>query len=140
MDTAPYTGGCACGALRYALPGAPVEQTHCQCRDCQRRSGTGHSSWLVFAEAPDKVTTGPVRHWASMGEGGTEKRHAFCPTCGTPIFIAFAAMPGLIAITAASLDDPSRFAPRQVTWASAAQGWDALAAGLTVHAKMPMPA
>ena len=44
----PYTGGCACGAIRYATGHAPVFQNHCQCRHCQRRSGTGHGSYLTF--------------------------------------------------------------------------------------------
>lgn len=137
---APFTGGCACGALRYAIAGDPVLQTHCQCRDCQRRSGTGHSSWLVFAEVPQGAVSGPASLWGATGDGGTEKRHGFCPTCGTPVTLGFPAMPGLIAVTAASLDDPARFAPRQVTWASAAPGWDTLPAGLSVFAKMPTPA
>lgn len=138
MDTC-WTGGCACGAQRYSIPGDPVAQTHCQCRDCQRRSGTGHSSWLVFAAAPAEVVTGPIGHWSSTGEGGTEKRHGFCPICGSPVHMGFPAMPNLIAVTAASLDDPARFAPRQVTWASAAPGWDALPSGLSILAKMPAP-
>jgi hypothetical protein len=136
MET-PFTGGCACGALRYALAGAPVEQAHCQCRGCQRRSGTGHSSWLVFAAAPEAAVTGLAGAWASRGEGGTEKRHRFCPTCGAPVYMDFPAIPGLIAVVAASLDDPSRFAPGQVTWTSAAPPWDAFPPGLIHHAKMP---
>ena len=37
--TQPYTGGCACGAVRYSTPHAPIFQNHCQCSDCRRRSG-----------------------------------------------------------------------------------------------------
>ena len=40
----PYTGGCACGAIRYEIPSEPLVMTDCQCRDCQQRSGTGHGS------------------------------------------------------------------------------------------------
>ena len=39
--TQPYTGGCACGAIRYATKHAPVFQNHCQCRDCQREAAPG---------------------------------------------------------------------------------------------------
>lgn len=134
---APFTGGCACGALRYAMHGLPVVQTHCQCRDCQRRSGSGHSSWLVFAEPAAEAVTGPARQWSVAAESGAEKRHAFCPTCGTPVYLAFPAMPGIVAVTAASLDDPARFSPRQVTWISTAQAWDALPTGLQGYSQMP---
>jgi hypothetical protein len=132
-----FTGGCACGSLRFAMTGQPVAQFQCQCRDCQRRSGGGHSSWLVFRESADAVVTGAATRWSSAAEGGTEKRHAFCPTCGAPVFLTFPANPGTIAVTAASLDDPGRFAPGFVTWGSTAQGWDRLDPALTVFAKMP---
>ncbi len=32
-----YTGGCACGAIRYEISAEPVVMNDCQCRDCQRR-------------------------------------------------------------------------------------------------------
>jgi hypothetical protein len=43
-----YAGGCACGAVRYEISGEPVAMAGCQCRDCQRKSGTGHGSYLTF--------------------------------------------------------------------------------------------
>ena len=51
----PYTGGCACGAIRYEIRVEPVVTNDCQCRDCQRESGTGHGSHLTFARAGVKV-------------------------------------------------------------------------------------
>ena len=39
-----YTGGCACGAIRYEISGEPLVMNDCQCRDCQRKSGTGQSA------------------------------------------------------------------------------------------------
>lgn len=137
MDAPMFAGGCACGALRYAIPGQPVVQTLCQCRDCQRRSGSGHSAWAVFAAAPQDVVTGPASHWSVRAESGMEKRHGFCPYCGAPVYLAFPTMPGLIAVPAASLDDPAGFVPQQVTWTVTAQGWDALPPGLAAHLRMP---
>ena len=46
-----YTGGCACGAVRYEISGEPMFSNDCQCRDCQHKSGTGHGSYLTFAVA-----------------------------------------------------------------------------------------
>ena len=43
-----FTGGCACGAVRYEIADDPMVMNDCQCRDCQRTSGTGHGSYLTF--------------------------------------------------------------------------------------------
>ena len=33
--TKRYSGGCACGAIRYETGSEPIVEIHCQCRDCQ---------------------------------------------------------------------------------------------------------
>lgn len=119
----PYTGGCACGAIRYEVPAEPAVMVDCQCRQCQRDSGTGHGSHLTFVGAPVKVT-GEASRWESVGEGGTRKSRAFCPTCGAPVYLTFPEMPEVFVASAASLDDPGRYRPQIVTWASAGQPWD----------------
>ena len=53
----PFTGGCACGAIRYEISGEPLVQFDCQCRDCQRMSGTGHGSYLAFPRANESVVS-----------------------------------------------------------------------------------
>ena len=62
--TTSYAGGCACGAIRYVATGAPVFANHCQCRDCQKRSGTGHGSYLTFPSRADGTITEPLAHTA----------------------------------------------------------------------------
>jgi hypothetical protein len=53
--TRPYTGGCACGALRYEISGEPIAMIDCQCRQCQRESGTAHASHVTFRAAEVKL-------------------------------------------------------------------------------------
>jgi len=135
--TQPYTGGCACGAVRYTTPHAPIFQNHCQCRDCQRRSGTGHGSWLTFPARAEMTITGKATLWRVAGDSGNSKSHAFCPVCGTPVYLCFAAMPELIAVAAGSLDEPSRFAPNVLTYRVGGQAWDAIDPALQVFERMP---
>lgn len=132
-----YTGGCACGAIRYETEAAPIFANHCQCRDCQQRSGTGHGSYLTFANRAEMRLTGQAKTWSVKGDSGNEKAHAFCPDCGAPVFLTFAAMPDLIAVHATSLDDPGLFEPQVVTYAIRAQAWDTLDPHLPKYARMP---
>jgi hypothetical protein len=40
-----FTGGCACGAIRYEVSAEPIVMFNCHCRDCQKTTGgpyTGH--------------------------------------------------------------------------------------------------
>jgi len=132
-----WTGGCACGAIRHSTRHAPVFQNHCQCRDCQRRSGTGHGSWLAFPARADMTITGEATRWEVAGDSGKVKIHAFCPVCGTPVWLRFAAMPEPIAVAAGSPDEPGRFAPQVLTYAVRALARDAVDASVPTVERMP---
>ena len=132
----PYTGGCACGAIRYSIPGEPLFSNHCQCRDCQRESGSGHGSYATFART-GVTLTGEARHWDMVADSGNVKRRGFCPRCGVAVFMTFAAQPDVFTIRAGSLDEPARYKPQVVTFAARGHGWDCLDSDLTKFAGMP---
>ena len=135
--TKAYTGGCACGAIRYETTREPIFENHCQCGDCQKRSGTGHGSYLTFPQRTDMTIMGEVKSWRVAGDSGNEKIHAFCPTCGTPVYLTFAAMPESIAVHAASLDNPGRFDPQVVTFSGSGHKWDKMDPSLQAFQRMP---
>ena len=132
----PYTGGCACGAIRYEISAEPVAMNDCQCRQCQRESGTGHASHLTFPNSAVTVM-GQALHWEMVGDTGTVKKRAFCPNCGAPVYMTFQDMPDYFVVRAASLDDPSRYKPQMVTWTAAAQAWDHVDPDLPKLDRMP---
>lgn len=133
----PFTGGCACGGLRYEITSEPVFMNDCQCRDCQRVSGTGHGSYLTFASRAQVTVSGEAKRREIVADSGNLKSHAFCPGCGSPVYLTFAAMPDLFTIHAASLDDPSRYAPQVVTYAKRGYAWDHLDPRLRRFEAMP---
>lgn len=135
--TKSYAGGCACGAIRYETTREPLFQNHCHCLQCQKRSGTGHGSYLTFPGRAEMSLTGEARTWREIGDTGGEKFPAFCPTCGTPVYLTFAAMPDLIAVHAASLDDPGRFRPQAITYGVRAPAWDRMDPALQTFERMP---
>ena len=133
----PYPGAGGWGALRYEIAGEPVAALHCQCRSCQKQSGTGHASFVVFAGRSGMRIDGETSVWRFQGDGGTDKFHAFCSTCGGAVHVAFAAAPDIVAVYPGSLDEPSRFDPTFVTYGFRGEAWDALDPGLTVFERMP---
>jgi hypothetical protein len=83
--------------------------------------------------------TGVQSQWDITADNGKVKTRGFCPTCGAPISITYKAMPNVITIHAASLDDPARFKPQAVTYGIRAYDWDPLDPKLTVFETMPPP-
>ncbi|WP_455270223.1 GFA family protein [Rhizobium herbae] len=132
-----FIGGCACGAIRYEISAEPIFMNECQCRDCQQRSGTGHGSYLTFPDRRDVKLEGEAREWEVAGDSGGIKRHAFCPICGSPVYLTFAAMPDFFTVHAASLDDPDRFKPQAVTYHVRSHAWDHLDPDLPKFDRMP---
>jgi hypothetical protein len=132
-----YTGGCACGAIRYEISDEAVFQNHCQCLDCQSRSGTGHGSYLTFPTRERLKVTGEAKQWDIVADSGNVKTHAFCPACGSPVYLTFAAMPNLFTVHASSLDEPNRFKPQVVTYKARGLDWDCIDPALAKFDRMP---
>jgi hypothetical protein len=133
----PYTGGCACGAVRYEIAAEPLVMNDCQCHDCQHTSGTGHGSYLSFPSRNDVKLTGRATHWDMVADSGNVKTRGFCPACGSPVYIMFAAMPDVFTVHAASLDDPARYKPQIVTYRARGHAWDHVDPTLPVFELMP---
>ena len=132
-----FTGGCACGAIHYEIAAEPVFMNDCQCRDCQRKSGTGHGSYLTFAGRKSVKLEGRATQWDIAGDSGNVKTRAFCSACGSPVYMTFAAMPDLFTVHAASLDDPGRYRPQMVLYGVRGHAWDHLDPALPKFEKMP---
>jgi hypothetical protein len=133
----PWTGGCACGAIRYEISGEPLVMNDCQCLDCQRKSGTGHGSYLTFPSSGVTKLTGEATRWDIVADSGNVKTRAFCPVCGSPVYLTFAAMPDVFTVHAASLDDPARYKPQMVTYRIRGHAWDHIDQTLPQFEKMP---
>lgn len=132
-----YTGGCACGEIRYAISDEPIFMNDCHCRDCQRQSGTGHGSYLTFPSREKVTLQGAAKQWDIVSDSGNVKTRAFCPSCGSPVYFTSVATPGMFTLHAASLDDPSRYKPQVVTYGVRAPAWDRVDPALPVFDKMP---
>jgi len=133
----PFRGGCACGAIRYESTANPTMMLHCHCRDCQRSSGGPFSSFVVVPSEAFKLLQGSLRFHASPSEMGGKTRRGFCPDCGSPIYGQPDSLPQIVAIRAASLDDPGWFDPKMDVWTADAHPWDHMNPALPKFEKYP---
>jgi hypothetical protein len=133
---ASIKGGCACGAVRYESSAEAVFTGTCHCRDCQRASGGGSSSVLAVPEAALKLT-GEVKYHTVKGDSGKNMSRGFCANCGSRLTARGDALPGLMLVTPASLDDPSGFKSGMDIYTASAQPWDHMNPALPKFPKMP---
>ena len=117
------TGGCACGAIRYAIGGRPIGGGFCHCRDCQYASGGSPAAVIAFPRKDYRLTKGDPRVYWSTSDRGVRVARLFCGACGTRISALNENNTEMIPISVGSLDDPSWFRPAAHIWTSSAQPW-----------------
>ena len=133
----PFSGGCACGAIRYQSAAEPMFMFHCHCRDCQRASGGPFSSYVIVPAEAFKILEGSLRFHDSPSERGGKTHRGFCPDCGSPIVVKTDSQSEIVAIRTASLDDPSWFNQQMDVWTSDAHAWDQMNPALPKFEKYP---
>ncbi|MBL8550687.1 MAG: GFA family protein [Hyphomonadaceae bacterium] len=102
MREAVATGGCQCGAVRYALYVTPENSHVCHCRMCQRATGGLFAALAGAKKADFAWTKGTPVFFASSNLA----RRGFCGECGTPLSFAYDLPEARFYVTIGSLDDP----------------------------------
>jgi hypothetical protein len=133
----PFSGGCACGAVRYDCSAEPLLSFNCHCRDCQRTSGSAFALVLMVPTGAFTITKGTPRYYRVTGGSGNAVDRGFCPGCGASVFITEPKNPQFTEIQAASLDDPSWVQPMIDIFTARAQPWDYLNPALPKFAMQP---
>ncbi|MBI2719328.1 MAG: GFA family protein [Rhizobiales bacterium] len=105
-DRVPITGGCQCGAVRYAIHGA-LENPHiCHCRMCQKAFGNYFAALVGAKKAELQWARGKPEFFRSS----EIVERGFCRDCGTPLSFAYDHSER-IAVSIGSLDEPSAVTP-----------------------------
>jgi len=134
---ASFSGGCACGAIRYQAEGEPLFSLNCHCRDCQRETGSAFAPILAVLRATFTLTRGRPRYFELTADSGQTTTRAFCPDCGSRLFGLPGSRPDMVTIRAGSLDDPSAFRPNRDIFTASAQPWDYMNPDLPKAPKLP---
>jgi hypothetical protein len=112
------TGGCQCGAVRFALSAAPAKVSICHCRMCQKAAGAPFASFAEIEHADFSWTRGKP----SAFQSSSIAMRDFCAACGTPL--SFRRIDGpKIEIMTGTFDRPDRVVPTRQYGTEARLGW-----------------
>ena len=129
-------GGCLCGAIRYRLSGPSLFVSQCCCKDCQKATGTGHTTIIGIHNSQLALDGIPATYTNEGDTGGKVTRH-FCGTCAGRLYTS-GDLPGeMIMVQAGSLDDPNAVAPESVIYLKDAPTWDRFDPDLPKFEGMP---
>lgn len=124
------TGGCLCGAVRYAFEGTPGAAGWCHCRMCQRSSGAPAQAYVLLPLAGFRYVAAEPVLYRSSARG--ERR--FCAVCGSQV--EFREAGGAeVSLNSGTLDDPALVPPDRHIWTSSEVPWFWDAPALQRHAE-----
>jgi len=116
-------GGCACGAVRYALHRDDLPKVYCcHCRDCQSRSGSAFCEIAVIGTNELEIT-GYLVTSTSRLPSGSQVDNSACRTCLSPIFTAYPGYPNKLLLRAGTFDDCDWIVPVAHIFTSQKQPW-----------------
>lgn len=136
MAEGTLVGGCLCGEIRYEILGEPMFVSQCCCKDCQKATGTGHTT-IIGIRGDQLQMSGTPKTFTNAGDsGGSVTRH-FCGTCAGRLYTT-GDMPGDMKIVqAGSLDDPNQVTPVNAIYVKDKPVWDMLDPNIPHFEGMP---
>ncbi len=119
--SAPVTGGCLCGDVRFSISGDPVVQLFCYCKDCLRASGTDGFAAYVVPRPTLTLDQGEISSYTVTAASGRANTRNFCGKCGSRLWADLEM--GVASVAAGSLDDPSIFKPSMTHCVADGPSW-----------------
>ena len=123
-------GGCACGAVRYRLTGAPMFVHCCHCLDCQRQTGSAFVLNALIETDRITLVKGEPQAIAVPTDSGRPHRIFRCPSCQTAVWSEYGGVAKLRFVRIGTLDEPSALAPDVHIYTRSKQPWVSLPAGV----------
>ena len=108
------TGGCMCGAVRYAAP-EPHSVIYCHCRSCRRHTGAPVASLAGYLR--EEIVWSGEKRKIYQSSPGIER--GFCSKCGTPLTWEGTVEElggALIEVFISTTDDPDALVPTYHIW------------------------
>lgn len=126
---------CHCGQLRLEAEGEPFAVSICNCRACQRRTGSAFGMQAGFKAGQVEIS-GRYSDYSRTSDEADRKVHVFhfCPECGSQVFYTEPDEPDLVVVSAGAFADPSFPPPTESGYDSRRHPWVELPGSIQRHA------
>ena len=117
-------GSCHCGRITYEAEVDPQSVGICNCTDCQMLTGSAFRVTVAAPSAHFRLLTGEPTTYIKTADSGAKRRHAFCPTCGSPVYACAATdAPASFSLRVGCLKERAQLPPTRQIWCSSALEW-----------------
>jgi hypothetical protein len=128
-----WTGGCACGAVRYALKSRPMITHCCHCKDCQRQTGSAFVINALIETDRIEVEKGEIAPSRMPTDSGRVHDVYRCTGCGTALWSDYGGRPYLRFVRVGTLDAPEEVPPDVHIFTRSKLPWVGLPADAHAH-------
>lgn len=104
------TGGCLCGAVRFAVKAEPHRTGICHCMDCRKHHGAPFHASAIFPESAVTIE----------GEPKSYQGRYFCSRCGSSVF---GRSGNEIELNLGAFDATDQFTPTYELWTVRRESW-----------------
>jgi hypothetical protein len=107
-DMEAHTGGCSCGAVRFAIDNY-LYVLACHCDACKKRTGSAFGISVMVDSASVTEFHGETKIFMRKAESGRMVPYEFCPDCGGTIRWRVEAVPNRQIFAGGAFDSISKF-------------------------------
>ncbi|WP_052715765.1 GFA family protein [Devosia chinhatensis] len=136
MSTMPHLdlkASCDCGAVTLSAIGTAISMFQCACLNCQKVSGSGHSSVVLLPNDAVRLV-GATKSTARPADSGATFTRHFCPECGTTLYAQSSRAPAFRILPVGLFAGQNDwFAPNQLIFARSHCAWDLVDDALPRH-------
>jgi hypothetical protein len=116
-------GSCHCGRITFEAEIDPSAVRICHCTDCQTLTGSAYRVSVHAPAAGFVLRSGSPKIYIKTAESGNARAHAFCPTCGTPMYATDSQESRSYALRLGTLNRRAELRPLRQVWYRSALPW-----------------
>jgi hypothetical protein len=117
-------GRCHCGAIRYEAEVEAGTINICHCIDCQTLTGSTFRANIQTLPGTFRIISGEPKLYTKTAASGAKRVHAFCGTCGGPVYASAAVDPQTYSLRTGALSQRYELGvPRRQIWMQRRMPW-----------------